>query len=229
AYGNRTTDTSNVSLAVQTGTGTLDGTTTQAAVAGLATFNDLSIDEADSFTLRASSGGLSTDDSSSFAVSAGSATQVVFTQEPTAATAGTDFSPTITAEIRDGSNNLVSSTANVTLSINSGTGTLNGTLTVAAVGGVATFNNININEAGSFTLDVDSSGLTTGTSASFAISAGSASAVAFVQNPTAAASGATISPSVTVEIVDAYGNRTTDTSNVSLAVQTGTGTLDGTT
>tara|TARA_Y100000593_G_scaffold95067_1_gene199106 strand:+ start:6689 stop:10399 length:3711 start_codon:yes stop_codon:yes gene_type:complete len=150
------------------------------------------------------SAGLTNPANDSITTSAGAATKVVFTQDPTSAVAGVDFSPTITAEIQDAYNNVVNSTANVVLSINTGTGTLNGTTTVAAVAGVATFNNININEAGNFTLDVDSTGLATDTSPTFTISPAAASTVALTTSaPDFVAGGST---SLGIQIRDAFGN-----------------------
>ena len=143
----------------------------------------------------------------SITTSAGTATKVVFTQDPTSAVAGVNFSPTITAAIQDAYNNVVTSTVNVVLSINTGVGTLNGTTTVAAVAGIATFNSININEAGSFTLDVDSTGLTTDTSPNFTISPAAASAVALTGPAFDFVAGA--SSAQQVEIKDAFGNTVT--------------------
>jgi hypothetical protein len=63
-----TTFTGNITLALGSGPGTLSGTTTQAAVAGVATFNDLSIDKiANGYTLTASpAGGVVSSTSSAF-------------------------------------------------------------------------------------------------------------------------------------------------------------------
>jgi len=98
-------------------------------------------------------------------------TTVSFLQEPTAVEMGVNFSPTITAQILDQFGNLFDSGADVVLSIASGTGTLNGVLTVAAVNGLATFSNINISAGnGAFTLSVASAGLAGDTSSSFDVS-----------------------------------------------------------
>lgn len=59
----------------------------------------------------------------------------------------------------------------VTATLASGTGTLGGTTTVAAVNGIATFTNLTITGAGIFTLNFTSPGLTTVTSASFSVTA----------------------------------------------------------
>jgi len=148
--------------------------------------------------------GLTDPANDSITTSAGVAAKVVFTQDPTSAVAGVNFSPTITASIQDAYNNVVNSTANVVLSINTGVGILNGVTTVAAVAGVATFSSININEAGTFILDVDSTGLATDTSPNFTISPAAASAVGLK----GAAADFTAGGSSTqiIQIQDAFGN-----------------------
>jgi hypothetical protein len=75
--GANVTDTSftgNVTIALQVGTGTLAGTLTRAAVAGVATFNDISLSvlNADA-VIRATSSGLTQIDSSPFDITAGGA------------------------------------------------------------------------------------------------------------------------------------------------------------
>lgn len=61
--------TNSVTVAVQSGTATLSGTTTVAAVAGVATFTDLVLTGSGNVTLRFTSSGLTLVDSSSFTVS----------------------------------------------------------------------------------------------------------------------------------------------------------------
>lgn len=64
--------TSNIVIALQTGSGTLAGTLTKAAVAGVANFNDLSINTLNTgAVLRATSSGLTLADSSTFNITAG--------------------------------------------------------------------------------------------------------------------------------------------------------------
>jgi hypothetical protein len=68
-----TTFTGNVTIALQTGSGTLAGTLTVAAVAGVATFSTLSINTLNTgAVLRATSSGLTLADSSTFNITAGS-------------------------------------------------------------------------------------------------------------------------------------------------------------
>lgn len=104
---------------------------------------------------------------------AGPADHVAFSVQPTDTCADATITPAVTVRIEDASNVLVtSSTAAVTLAIgtNPGGGTLSGTLTVNAVGGVATFSDLSIDAAGvGYTLVASSSGLTSDTSSTFDI------------------------------------------------------------
>ena len=64
-------------------------------------------------------------------------------------TAGVADSPSITVEVEDQFGNIVTSdSSNVTLAVASGPGSLSGTVTVAASGGIATFSNIILDSAG---------------------------------------------------------------------------------
>lgn len=95
--------------------------------------------------------------------------RLVFTAQPAAAvTAGAPFA--VQVAVRDASGGTIpNATNNVTASITSGTGTsgavLGGTRSVAAVNGIAAFNNLTIDRAGAgFTLTASANGLTSGTS-----------------------------------------------------------------
>jgi hypothetical protein len=90
----------------------------------------------------------------------------MITTQPAGAFTGTVFSTQPVVKITDASGNTItSSTANVVASIASGTGTLSGTTTVAAVNGVATFTNLKITGTGDHTLTFTAAGgLTAATS-----------------------------------------------------------------
>src|SRR5256885_15805761 len=78
----------------------------------------------------------------SFNITAGTATQLVFSVEPTPTVAGAAITPDVQVTAQDGQGNTATGfTGNITVAIgtNPGTGTLSGTKTVAAVAGVATF------------------------------------------------------------------------------------------
>jgi hypothetical protein len=233
------TDASNVTIAIGTiaGGGSLGGTTTATAASGVATFSTLSINKAGiGYTLTGSDGNLSNATSSSFNITAGSANQLVFGVQPTNTTAGAIIAPAVTVKVEDSLDNVVTtdnSTVSLALGTNPGGGTLGGTSTVAAVGGVATFGTLTIHKAGvGYALTAVDSNLLGATSSSFNITPGMGTQLVFGQQPSNTLAGATISPSVTVKVEDSLGNVvTTDTSNVTVAIGTnpGGGTLSGTT
>jgi len=179
--------------------GTLSGTMAKAAVSGVATFNDIQIDTAGvGYTLNATATGLTLATSASFNITA-TPTQLIITQEPTNTYNGSNITPAITVEIRDAANNLVASatdTLNVAISTDpSGSATLSGTSSVAAIGGVATFSNLKIDKLGTgFVLTFSSGSLTSAVSSTFNITQAPATKVAFVQNPTNAVAGVNIAP-----------------------------------
>ena len=239
-YGNKTADTDSITLVINndppTGT-TLGGTLSVAAVAGEATFSDIDLNKVGvGFTLDATAGGLTTATSSAFDITT-TPTQLVITQEPADVYANFAIAPAITVEIRDGSNNLVTSaTDNITVafSANPGPGTLGGTLTVAAVAGIATFSDLEVDTvANAYSLNFTSGALTNDISDTFDVTAAPATKLAFNVQPSNTQAGQGISPSITVEIQDAASNVvTTATDNVTLAFGTdassGAATLGGT-
>jgi hypothetical protein len=101
-------------------------------------------------------------------------TQLAVTVQPTAVTALSAISPPVQVQIRNSANQLVASATHaVTMTITPGTGAagavLSGQLAVDAVNGVATFNNLRINQAGNYTLTATAAGLTPATTVSFAV------------------------------------------------------------
>jgi hypothetical protein len=168
--------TDDVALAIgaNPASGVLSGTTTVTAVAGVATFENLSINSAGGgYTLTATSG-LAADTSAAFDVVSGPATQLVFTvQPPPTTSAGAAITPAVQVTAMDALGNTAtgfSGIVTIAIGANPGTGTLSGTTTVVAVAGVAIFTNLSINSSGTgYTLIASTSGLTRGTSASFDI------------------------------------------------------------
>ncbi|HSD32083.1 MAG TPA: hypothetical protein VLB49_09255 [Gemmatimonadales bacterium] len=237
--GNRvTTATTNITLAIGTNpsNGVLTGTNPKAAVAGVATFSDLSVDKnGTGYTLTAAGGGLTGATSAAFNIQVGGATKLAFVNQPGNATGGATIAPAVTVAVQDAGGNVVTSaTNNVTLAIgtNPGSGALSGTKTVAAVNGIATFSTLSVDSAGTgYTLAAAATGLTGATSGTFNITVGPAAKLGFLVQPANASGGATITPTVQVEIRDAGGNRvTTATNSVTVAIGTNpnNGTLGGT-
>ncbi|HEX4561108.1 MAG TPA: Ig-like domain-containing protein, partial [Gemmatimonadales bacterium] len=228
-----------VTLAIGTNPGgaTLGGTKTVAAAHGVATFGDLSLDKTGTgYTLTASGASVAVGaTSASFNIGAGTGTKLAFTVEPSSAVAGTAIAPAIEVTAQDASNNTVTSfTGTVTLSLaaNPGSDTLHGTVSVAAVGGKATFSSVLLHHVGAgYTLSAAATGFSTATSTTFNVRPGSATKLAFTTEPAGASAGATL-PATVVTAQDAFGN--TDTSNALVVTATidsnpSGGVLNGTT
>ncbi|QSQ25269.1 hypothetical protein JY651_10210 [Pyxidicoccus parkwayensis] len=239
AFGNVvTTPSINVGIVIGNNPGgaTLGGTSTVATASGVATFSNLTLSRTGTgYTLVASSGTLPAVASTAFDVSAGAASQLVFTVAPTNTTAGASFTPDVQVGVRDASGNPVtSSTASITLALgnNPGGGTLAGTTTVTAVGGVATFPGVSLARAGTgYTLTASSTGLAAATSVTFDVAPGAGTQLAFTVQPSRAFANQPITPAVRVSVLDAFGNVSTGASNtvtVALGNNPGSATLGGT-
>ena len=238
-----TSFTGNVTLTIATGTGTSDatlsGTRTVAAVAGVATFSSLSVDRSGSgYKLSATASGLAGATSNAFTINAGAPSQLAFTGQPDSTVATMPITPPVQVTVRDALGNPVKTfTGNVTITIgvDPGGGTLSGTTTVAAVAGVASFNDLSIDRTGvGYRLQATAAGLSSVTSNGFTIAPGPATLLVFSVQPSSATAGAAIKPNVRVAAFDALGNAATGfTGNVTVAIAAGTGTsgatLSGTT
>src|SRR3989454_9154164 len=240
ALGNTATGfQSNVTVAIGTNPagGTLSGTTTLAAIGGVATFSSLGIDKVGTgYTLSAGATGLTGATSAPFDIVPSTATRLVFTVEPSTATAGASITPALQITVQDASGNVVPDfTGNVTVAIgtNPAGGALSGATTVAAVGGVATLFDLSVNKSGSgYTLTAAATGLTGATSEPFSVVPSTAAQLVFTVQPSTATAGASITPQVEVTARDGLGNTATGfTGNIALSIGTnaGSGTLAGTT
>jgi len=162
-----------ITIAKASGPGNLSGTLNKAAVAGVAAFNDLVVDAAGNYVLRASSGTLTEDVTAPFAVNpaqTGQATKLGFAGVPTTVATGTAFSLMVQAQRADNSVD-PNFTGTIALALASGSGNLGGTTSKAAVAGVATFNDLTLSAASTFTLRATSGSLATGVSNSIAANA----------------------------------------------------------
>ncbi|HKA58962.1 MAG TPA: hypothetical protein VKD28_10140, partial [Gemmatimonadales bacterium] len=159
---------------VNPGGGTLSGTKTANASAGVATFSTLSIDKAGTgYRLAATAAGLAPDTSSAFSINAGTATRLAFTVQPSSAVAGVAISPAVRVTAQDNFGNTATGFAGtITMAIanNPAGGVLSGTIAVAPVSGVSVFSNLMINQPGTgYTLRATATGLTLATSSAFNI------------------------------------------------------------
>jgi signal peptidase I len=222
ATGFTTGSTASVSLAITTPAGaTLTCTTNpRSAVAGVATFAGCSIGKAGTYTLRATSSGLTSATTTSFTVGAGPAARLSFSASPSNSVSSTPFSIQPVVRVLDTWGNIASSAAPVTIAITTPAGA---TLTcaanpVVATQGLATFSECAIAKAGTYTLTASSPGLGAGVSNTFTISAGTASRLDFTTSPGSSTSGVAFSVQPIVTVVDAAGNRVNTSSGVTLAI-----------
>lgn len=170
------TQNTEVTLTLATGSGTLGGTLTGTILSGQnsVTFTDITYDVAEtgvSITATATDGmTLSPDTSAAFEVIS-PATQLAFVGFPANGSENVAVA-SFTVEARRSNNSLDPNfTGTITLSKNSGPGDISGTLSAAAINGVATFNNIIFDAAGEYTLAANATGLTQAISTTIYISA----------------------------------------------------------
>ncbi len=168
------TSNTQVSIAKATGTGTLGGTLTGTILAGenSVTFTDITYNTAEagvSITATATSGmSLSAGTSGTFTVLA-PASQLALVGVPANGQANTNLT-SFTVEARRPDNTVDGSySGNITITKGSGPGTISGTLTKAAANGIATFNDIQFNQPGTYTLEASATGLTSAVSGNILI------------------------------------------------------------
>ena len=224
-----------VALANSPGGASLAGTLTVTANQGVASFSDLSLTKAASgYTILVSGNTLGSATTNAFTVTPLAASQVVVTQQPPASvTAGAGFG--LAAAIEDMYGNVITSannTVSVSLASNPGGSTLGGTLSVAAVNGVAAFSGLTLQKAASgYTLSVASSGLTGSTTSALAVTPAAATQLAIITPPPSSVA-LNASFGLVLAIEDAYGNVVTSANNsvtVAFGNNPGNAKLGGTT
>jgi len=163
-----------VTIAKSSGPGNLNGTLTKSAIAGIATFDSLSLTTLGTVTLIATSGTLSAATTSPISVSppvAGPATQLGFSGVPSTVNVGSMLSLIVRALRADNSIDSNHAAA-ITLTLSNGPGTLGGTTTKAAFAGVATFDDLTISSPGTVVLRASSGSLTPATTGQISVNAG---------------------------------------------------------
>lgn len=218
-----TNDNRTIALSLQDnpGAATLNGTLERDTAQGVATWqggDNLNIATASSgYTLLASHDGAAflsfdTVESEAFEITAGTPDRLVITKQPVDAAAGGDILVDVT--VLDAADNPVSGVS-VTLNaaVNPGGWPLlvGSSLTKTTVGGVASWSaadDLRINAATTgYRLIASGAGDPVVTDL-FDITAGAPSLLAFVQAPTDTDEDEAIDPAVSVEVIDAFGNRT---------------------
>lgn len=174
-FGNTVPNATNpvtISLVNNPGGSNLSGTLTRSAVNGIATFDDISLNRiGNGYEFQFNSTNLIGITSSTFNVNAGPPSQLIFGVEPIDTEALTVFAPPITVEVTDSLGNRVTNANNlITMSLgnNPAGGSLIGTTQRLAFAGVATFNNLQINNLGDgYTLSASAANLAGAASQSF--------------------------------------------------------------
>jgi hypothetical protein len=208
---------------------TLGGHTTVTAVNGVATFSALTIDQAGTYPLDATSDGLSPATTDAVNVTPATTSRLAVLGPFGHIVAGAPFSMEVDAEDAYGN---VEPTFNGSITIaldhNPGSGTLSGGLTAQAVNGVATFSGLSISNPGNgYTIDASSSDLSPASSAPFNVTQGQL--VITTEPPTSVGAGQGFS--LVVKAEDELGTVLTFFSgSVTVALDNppgNTGTLDG--
>lgn len=158
------------------------------------------------------------------------ASQLSNVTDPAGAVEGVAFTTQPQVRLLDANNNIVSNpSTTVTAAINTGTGSIAGTLTaVTDSSGIATFSTLKINGNGNHTLAYTATGLTGTTSGTFSVTG--ASKLAMSTQPGNSTTGAAISPAPAARL-QTSGSANVAKSGVSVtaAIASGTGSLSGTT
>ena len=221
-----------VTFAVASGGGALSATADTTDVNGRASTRWTLGTTLGAQAITAAAGGLS---GSPLAIAAtgiaSTPSQLVIASQPSAAIAGVTMAPAIVVEVRDAFGNVATTfTGDVSVALAGTTlPTVGGTLTRAAVKGVATFPDLALTAVGTYKLVFTSPALTPDTTTAISITPAVAASLEFVTQPAGGTAGAAITPPVTVRALDAFGNVVTGfTNSVSLALlDSGSAVLSG--
>ena len=221
------TNTSTVTATLTSGSGTLVHATAT-AVAGVATFSGLQLNvPAGVYTLTFSDGAFATAISTSIMVSAGTASQLVITVEPSVTVAsGTALTQQPVVKLEDAGGNVItgnSSTVTATVTTNVGAIT-NNTAAISPTTGLATFAGLTLKELlGTYTITFSGPTLTSAISTNVNVTAGLASQLVITTQPSALdASGVALTQVPAVKVEDSAGNVVaTDVSTVTAKITSG--------
>ena len=153
-----------------------------------------------------------------------------FTTSPAVSqTAGVALSPNVVVQARDATNALIpgfTGAVSMAIGTNPGGGTLSGTVSVNAVGGIATFSTLSIDKAGvGYTLTASAAGYTTGGSTGFNIGAAAATTMVKSAGDAQTAGASPLRPTpLAVLVTDAFGNAVSGRT-ISWAAVTGGGSV----
>ncbi|MGA2441323.1 MAG: choice-of-anchor Q domain-containing protein [Tepidisphaeraceae bacterium] len=225
-----TNDNSTVTLSIASGPagGLLNGSSsiTVNASAGIATFNNISLNEVGIYSLRVTDGSDTPAQSAGFDVNnPGVVPQLVFTAQPSNVVAGSAMSPSVVVqELISGVLDTPDSSTYVTLSIGG-----NPVQTSKVNQGVATFSNLILSNAGTFNLVAGDANDTQATSNSFTVTQPTPPPprLVFGPQPTTPAVGSALNPAITVTEEDSSGNPVVSDNSSYVTLGVSGGTLSG--
>lgn len=158
------------------------------------------------------------------------ATGLEFLVQPTGATAGVALPP-VKVRAVDATDTLVTNftgVITVALAANPGGATLSGTKSVAAVGGVATFSTLSLDQSDTgYTLSATASGLTGATSTAFVIDSGPSTMTMLVGNHLPGLVGYAVNVRPAVKITDAHSNPVANVMVTFTAASSASGAISG--
>lgn len=208
-----TTATDAVTAAIATGSGALLGTQTVSAVNGVATFTDLRVNGAGDHTLSFTASGLTATTSDTIVVTQVAASLDISTQ-PAGAVSGAAFTAQPVVRILDNAGLLIANGPAATLTLtaakSSGAATLDGTLSVQAVGGVTTFADLAFTKTGlgahTIEFSTDAPALTVTSDTLLVIAAAADSIEAASAQTQNAPVGIAVAAPPSVRVLDVNGN-----------------------
>lgn len=202
--------------------GTLTATTNGS---GIATFTDLKINgPTGSYTLTFTASGYPTATSSSIAMTLGAASALKVSAQPSTSVSGGVVAGSPAVTVVDAGGNAVTSHPVTAVTVTSSTGTIGGTTSANTSSGVATFTAATL--AGlvsvSHTLTFSASGLSSATSSTFSVTAGTAAALSIQTQPVGGvAIGTALATQPVVRVVDSAGNVVSSAPTVTATIATG--------
>ena len=218
-----------VTVRVSTG-GTVSGTTSANTVAGVATFDGLIVSGTmgTQYTLTFEAAGL-TSVTQDVVVVLGPAARVGFVTSPTGTASGAAFTMQPSLVVQDlGGNTVSSSNATITASVAQvgGTGSLVGTTSATAVGGIATFSDLGITgtDGTTYTISFGGSNLTAATTTVSVTTGAPSQLIVTNSSVPAAESGLPFGSAVVVRVADTGGNTVvSSTADVTASISGGGG------
>lgn len=214
--GNPSTANNNtqVTFTKDSGPNDISGTTTVTQLSSIARSPGITFTSAGTYRIKASGVG-GVEGLSAPIVITYSSPVVEFTTKPAGVAVGSALAP-VSVRVVDVNGNPVTAATTVTMSVVSGSFTSASTTTaVTGTGGVATFSNLVLTTAGTYSLRASATGAAAGVSDPFTVTAGPASRITISSQPAFVVAGSPFS--IVAQVVDSYGNPTSSTALVSLA------------